>query len=77
MPLSEREKELRRLRYRLYKHGLTPRQVRAGSKYYRKFCKPLDIPMGKCILMVVRMVENMRKAYVKAAGKPLKKVGET
>ena len=48
--------------------GLTDRQVEAGLKYYRKFCRPLGIWDGKCARMIVRMVRNMREAVLSDKG---------
>ena len=43
---------------------LTDKQVEAGLKYYRKFCKPLGIYEGKCARMIIRMIKNMREAFL-------------
>jgi len=48
--------------------GLTGRQVEAGLRYYRKFCRPLGIWDGKCVRMIVRMVKNMREAILSDKG---------
>ena len=54
-----------RLREELAKEGLTERQIRAGIRYYQRFAKKFDIPVLKAKDMIVKMVRNMREAFLR------------
>jgi hypothetical protein len=58
--------DVRRLKEILKEKGLTDKQIEAGVKYYVKFASKFDIPPARAADMIVRMVENMRRAYEKS-----------
>jgi hypothetical protein len=63
---EERYREdIEELREILKKKGLTDRQVEVGIKYYVNFASKFDIPPARAADMIVRMIENMRRAFEK------------
>jgi radical SAM superfamily enzyme YgiQ (UPF0313 family) len=56
---------VRRLEEILKEKGLTDKQVKAGVRYYVNFASKFDIPPARVADMIVRMIENMKKAYEK------------
>jgi len=61
----DREKEEKWLEKKFREAGLTEKQVEAGLKYYRNFCRPLDINVAKSRRMFLKNIKMMKESFKK------------